>query len=173
GKGHDTEEVEAVGILSLCSFAVDPASCYKEYIAGGGKPLANCVKMLTVHNGSGFAITTKPSPTPDQDSYGGASVCLYCRAHVAHPNMDGKCPYKGSFVQIPSVEQDPVMFCLINKVCNVCQCWIGYGCKCDELRPTMQFDSYSREPPTSRFVDGPTKADNNYLNGYGVAVRLG
>nr|ARS22468.1 ORF 1ab [Infectious bronchitis virus] len=142
-KGHETEEVDAVGILSLCSFAVDPADTYCKYVAAGNQPLGNCVKMLTVHNGSGFAVTSKPSPTPDQDSYGGASVCLYCRAHIAHPggvgNLDGRCLFKGSFVQIPTTEKDPVGFCLRNKVCTVCQCWIGYGCQCDVLRQPKPF----------------------------------
>nr|UXN85543.1 replicase polyprotein 1a [Infectious bronchitis virus] len=167
-KGHETEEVDAVGILSLCSFAVDPADTYCKYVAAGNQPLGNCVKMLTVHNGSGFAITSKPSPTPDQDSYGGASVCLYCRAHIAHPgsagNLDGRCQFKGSFVQIPTTEKDPVGFCLRNKVCTVCQCWIGHGCQCDSLRqpkPSVQSDA------------GAPGFDKNYLNGYGVAVRLG
>nr|AEB00705.1 polyprotein 1a [Infectious bronchitis virus] len=167
-KGYETEEVDAVGILSLCSFAVDPADTYIKYVAAGNQPLGNCVKMLTVHNGSGFAITSKPSPTPDQDSYGGASVCLYCRAHIAHPgsagSLDGRCQFKGSFVQIPTTEKDPVGFCLRNKVCTVCQCWIGHGCQCDSLRqpkPSVQSDA------------GAPGFDKNYLNGYGVAVRLG
>nr|ARS22419.1 1a polyprotein [Infectious bronchitis virus] len=167
-KGHETEEVDAVGILSLCSFAVDPADTYCKYVAAGNQPLGNCVKMLTVHNGSGFAITSKPSPTPDQDSYGGASVCLYCRAHIAHPggagNLDGRCSFKGSFVQIPTTEKDPVGFCLRNKVCTVCQCWIGYGCQCDALR---------QPKPSVQSAVGVADFDKNYLNGYGVAVRLG
>nr|BDF92770.1 1a polyprotein [Infectious bronchitis virus] len=167
-KGHETEEVDAVGILSLCSFAVDPADTYCKYVAAGNRPLGNCVKMLTVHNGSGFAITSKPSPTPDQDSYGGASVCLYCRAHIAHPggagNLDGRCLFKGSFVQIPTTERDPVGFCLRNKVCTVCQCWIGYGCHCDALR---------QPKPSVQSAAGAPDFDKNYLNGYGVAVRLG
>nr|ADV71812.1 polyprotein 1a [Infectious bronchitis virus] len=167
-KGHETEEVDAVGILSLCSFSVDPADTYCKYVAAGNQPLGNCVKMLTVHNGSGFAITSKPSPTPDQDSYGGASVCLYCRAHIAHPggagNLDGRCLFKGSFVQIPTTEKDPVGFCLRNKICTVCQCWIGYGCQCDSLR----------QPKSSvQSAAGAPDFDKNYLNGYGVAVRLG
>nr|QDQ69198.1 polyprotein 1a [Infectious bronchitis virus] len=167
-KGHETEEVDAVGILSLCSFAVDPADTYCKYVAAGNQPLGNCVKMLTVHNGSGFAITSKPSPTSDQDSYGGASVCLYCRAHIAHPggagNLDGRCQFKGSFVQIPTTEKDPVGFCLRNKVCTVCQCWIGYGCQCDALR---------QPKPSVQSAAGAPDFDKNYLNGYGVAVRLG
>nr|QLI34454.1 1a polyprotein [Infectious bronchitis virus] len=167
-KGHETEEVDAVGILSLCSFAVDPADTYCKYVAAGNQPLGNCVKMLTVHNGSGFAITSKPSPTPDQDSYGGASVCLYCRAHIAHPggagNLDGRCQFKGSFVQIPTTEKDPVGFCLRNKVCTVCQCWVGYGCQCDSLRQTQ---------PSVQSAVSAAGFDKNYLNGYGVAVRLG
>nr|AXR85430.1 polyprotein 1a [Infectious bronchitis virus] len=167
-KGHETEEVDAVGILSLCSFAVDPADTYCKYVAAGNQPLGNCVKMLTVHNGSGFAITSKPSPTPDQDSYGGASVCLYCRAHIAHPggagNLDGRCQFKGSFVQIPTTEKDPVGFCLRNKVCTVCQCWIGYGCQCDALR---------QPKPSAQSAASVADFDKNYLNGYGVAVRLG
>nr|QIV13707.1 replicase polyprotein 1ab [Infectious bronchitis virus] len=158
-KGHETEEVDAVGILSLCSFAVDPADTYCKYVAAGNQPLGNCVKMLTVHNGSGFAITSKPSPTPDQDSYGGASVCLYCRAHIAHPggagNLDGRCLFKGSFVQIPTTEKDPVGFCLRNKVCTVCQCWVGYGCQCDSLR----------QPKSNVQSDaGALGFDKNYLN---------
>nr|APP92741.1 orf1a polyprotein [Infectious bronchitis virus] len=167
-KGHETEEVDAVGILSLCSFAVDPVDTYCKYVAAGNQPLGNCVKMLTVHNGSGFAITSKPSPTPDQDSYGGASVCLYCRAHIAHPggagNLDGRCQFKGSFVQIPTTEKDPVGFCLRNKVCTVCQCWVGYGCQCDSLRQTQ---------PSVQSAVSAAGFDKNYLNGYGVAVRLG
>nr|QDQ69197.1 polyprotein 1ab [Infectious bronchitis virus] len=165
-KGHETEEVDAVGILSLCSFAVDPVDTYCKYVAAGNQPLGNCVKMLTVHNGSGFAITSKPSPTSDQDSYGGASVCLYCRAHIAHPggagNLDGRCQFKGSFVQIPTTEKDPVGFCLRNKVCTVCQCWIGYGCQCDSLR---------QPKPSIQSAAGANDFDKNYLNGYGVAVE--
>nr|QLI34440.1 1ab polyprotein [Infectious bronchitis virus] len=157
-KGHETEEVDAVGILSLCSFAVDPADTYCKYVAAGNQPLGNCVKMLTVHNGSGFAITSKPSPTPNQDSYGGASVCLYCRAHIAHPggagNLDGRCQFKGSFVQIPTTEKDPVGFCLRNKVCTVCQCWIGYGCQCDSLR---------QQKSSVQSVAGAPDFDKNYL----------
>nr|WMM66090.1 1ab [Infectious bronchitis virus] len=157
-KGHETEEVDAVGILSLCSFAVDPADTYCKYVAAGNQPLGNCVKMLTVHNGSGFAITSKPSPTPDQDSYGGASVCLYCRAHIAHPggagNLDGRCLFKGSFVQIPTTVKDPVGFCLRNKVCTVCQCWIGYGCQCDALR---------QPKPSVQSAVGVADFDKNYL----------
>nr|APZ73833.1 ORF1ab [Infectious bronchitis virus] len=158
-KGYETEEVDAVGILSLCSFAVDPADTYIKYVAAGNQPLGNCVKMLTVHNGSGFAITSKPSPTPDQDSYGGASVCLYCRAHIAHPgsagNLDGRCQFKGSFVQIPTTEKDPVGFCLRNKVCTVCQCWIGHGCQCDSLR---------QPKPSVQSNAGAPGFDKNYLN---------
>uniref|UniRef100_A0AB39AFC5 ORF1ab polyprotein n=1 Tax=Bird gammacoronavirus XenusCN24 TaxID=3237970 RepID=A0AB39AFC5_9GAMC len=162
-KGHETEELESVGILSLCAFAVDPADTYLKYVAAGNQPLANCVKMLTVHNGNGFAITTKPSPTPDQDSYGGASVCLYCRAHIAHPGasgtLDGRCPFKGSFVQIPTSEKDPVGFCLRNKVCKVCQCWVGFGCQCDSLRqPVANMQSTYVVPVVS------TNFDKNYLN---------
>nr|QKG30340.1 1a polyprotein [Infectious bronchitis virus] len=170
-KGHDTEETEAVGILSLCSFAVDPADTYLKYVAAGNQPLGNCVKMLTLHNGTGFAITTKPSPTPNQDSYGGASVCLYCRAHIAHPgaagNLDGRCLLKGSFIQIPTSEKDPVGFCLRNKVCKVCQCWIGHGCQCDNLRqPYANIQSnYGKSEASTNF-------DKNYLNEYGVPVRL-
>nr|QIX02940.1 ORF1a [Infectious bronchitis virus] len=167
-KGYETEEVDAVGILSLCSFAVDPADTYIKYVAAGNQPLGNCVKMLTVQNGSGFAITSSPGLTPDQDSYGGGFWCLYCRAHIAHSggagNLDGRCQFKGSFVQIPTTEKDPVGFCLRNKVCTVCQCWIGYGCQCDSLRqpkPSVQSDV------------GAPGFDKNYLNGYGVAVRLG
>uniref|UniRef100_A0AB39AD72 ORF1ab polyprotein n=1 Tax=Bird gammacoronavirus AnasCN24 TaxID=3237959 RepID=A0AB39AD72_9GAMC len=164
-KGHDTEELESVGILSLCSFAVDPVDTYLKYVAAGNQPLGNCVKMLTVHNGNGFAVTTKPSPTPDQDSYGGASVCLYCRAHIAHPgasgNLDGRCPFKGSFVQIPTAEKDPVGFCLRNKVCKVCQCWVGFGCQCDSLRQpagNVAVQSTYVAPTVS------TSCDKNYLN---------
>nr|QDA76290.1 ORF1ab [Infectious bronchitis virus] len=157
-KGHETEEVDAVGTLSPCSSAADPADTHCKHVAAGNQPLGNCVKMLTVHNGSGFAITSKPSPTPDQDSYGGASACLYCRAHIAHPggvNLDGRCQFKGSFVQIPTTEKDPVGFCLRNKVCTVCQCWIGYGCQCDLLR---------QPKPSVQSVAVASDFDKNYLN---------
>nr|AHB63494.1 replicase polyprotein [Bottlenose dolphin coronavirus HKU22] len=132
--GVSTESVENCGILSLCSFALDAKECYLEYIKEGGTPLSNCVKMLTLHTGSGAAVTVKPAPTPEQDSFGGASVCLYCRAHISHPGVYGVCQFKGKFVQIPVEEKDPVGFCLRNKICTVCQMWIGFGCQCDSLR---------------------------------------
>nr|AQZ41330.1 1AB polyprotein [Middle East respiratory syndrome-related coronavirus] len=133
--GSNTEFASNSSVLSLVNFTVDPQKAYLDFVNAGGAPLTNCVKMLTPKTGTGIAISVKPESTADQETYGGASVCLYCRAHIEHPDVSGVCKYKGKFVQIPAqCVRDPVGFCLSNTPCNVCQYWIGYGCNCDSLR---------------------------------------
>nr|YP_009924392.1 nsp10 [Rousettus bat coronavirus HKU9] len=133
--GSATEVASNSSILSLCSFSVDPEATYKDYLDNGGSPIGNCVKMLTPHTGTGLAITAKPDANIDQESFGGASCCLYCRCHIEHPGASGVCKYKGKFVQIPLVGvNDPIGFCIRNVVCAVCNMWQGYGCPCSSLR---------------------------------------
>nr|URD31364.1 orf1ab polyprotein [Rousettus bat coronavirus] len=133
--GSATEVASNSSILSLCAFSVDPEATYKEYLDNGGSPIGNCVKMLTPHTGTGLAITAKPDANIEQESFGGASCCLYCRCHIEHPGASGVCKYKGKFVQIPQVGvNDPIGFCIRNVVCAVCNMWQGYGCPCASLR---------------------------------------
>nr|WCC63085.1 orf1ab polyprotein [Bat Coronavirus RlYN16] len=133
--GSATEVASNSSILSLCSFSVDPEATYKDYLDNGGSPIGNCVKMLTPHTGTGLAITAKPDANIDQESFGGASCCLYCRCHIEHPGASGVCKYKGKFVQVPLVGvNDPIGFCIKNVVCAVCNMWQGYGCPCSSLR---------------------------------------
>nr|NP_835351.1 putative coronavirus nsp7 [Human coronavirus 229E] len=129
--GKQTEFVSNSHLLTHCSFAVDPAAAYLDAVKQGAKPVGNCVKMLTNGSGSGQAITCTIDSNTTQDTYGGASVCIYCRAHVAHPTMDGFCQYKGKWVQVPIGTNDPIRFCLENTVCKVCGCWLNHGCTCD------------------------------------------
>nr|YP_009944319.1 nsp10 [Tylonycteris bat coronavirus HKU4]YP_009944334.1 nsp10 [Tylonycteris bat coronavirus HKU4] len=132
--GANTEFASNSTVLTLVAFAVDPAKAYLDYVGSGGTPLSNYVKMLAPKTGTGVAISVKPEATADQETYGGASVCLYCRAHIEHPDVSGVCKYKTRFVQIPAHVRDPVGFLLKNVPCNVCQYWVGYGCNCDALR---------------------------------------
>ncbi|QVN46567.1 ORF1ab protein [Bat SARS-like coronavirus Khosta-1] len=138
--GNATEVPANSTVLSFCAFAVDPAKAYKDYLASGGQPITNCVKMLCTHTGTGQAITVTPEANMDQESFGGASCCLYCRCHIDHPNPKGFCDLKGKYVQIPTTcTNDPVGFTLRNTVCTVCGMWKGYGCSCDQLRePVLQ-----------------------------------
>nr|AID16712.1 orf1ab polyprotein [Bat SARS-like coronavirus] len=138
--GNATEVPANSTVPSFCAFAVDPAKAYKDYLASGGLPITNCVKMLCTHTGTGQAITVTPEASMDQESFGGASCCLYCRCHIDHPNPKGFCDLKGKYVQIPTTcANDPVGFTLRNTVCTVCGMWKGYGCSCDQLRePMMQ-----------------------------------
>nr|WCC62309.1 ORF1ab polyprotein [Bat Coronavirus PaGD16] len=129
--GKQTELASNSGLLTLCAFAVDPVKMYLDAVKSGTKPVGNCVKMLSNGAGSGQAITVGVEANTNQDSYGGASVCLYCRAHVEHPDMDGRCRFKGRYVQIPLGCVDPIRFCLENKPCTVCGCWVNNGCTCD------------------------------------------
>nr|QRN68089.1 replicase polyprotein 1ab [Betacoronavirus Erinaceus] len=140
--GSNTEYASNSSVLSLVNFAVDPSRAYIDYVNAGGAPLTNCVKMLTPKTGTGIAISVKPESNLDQETYGGASVCLYCRAHIEHPDVSGVCKFKGKFVQIPAqCTRDPVGFCLANVQCNVCQYWVGYGCNCDSLRENTMLHS--------------------------------
>nr|QJX58377.1 orf1ab polyprotein [Coronavirus BtRt-BetaCoV/GX2018]QJX58382.1 orf1ab polyprotein [Coronavirus BtRt-BetaCoV/GX2018] len=133
--GSPTEVAGNSSILSMCAFSVDPEATYKDYLDNGGVPVGNCVKMLTPHTGTGLAITAKPDANIEQESFGGASCCLYCRCHIEHPDASGVCKYKGKFVQIPLVGvNDPIGFCIKNIVCSVCNMWQGYGCPCASLR---------------------------------------
>nr|QED88010.1 orf1ab polyprotein [Human coronavirus NL63] len=134
--GKQTELAVNSGLLTACAFSVDPATTYLEAVKHGAKPVSNCIKMLSNGAGNGQAITTSVDANTNQDSYGGASICLYCRAHVPHPSMDGYCKFKGKCVQVPIGCLDPIRFCLENNVCNVCGCWLGHGCACD--RTTIQ-----------------------------------
>nr|USL83010.1 ORF1A polyprotein [Middle East respiratory syndrome-related coronavirus] len=153
--GSNTEFAANSSVLSLVNFTVDPQKAYIDFVNAGGAPLTNCVKMLTPKTGTGVAISVKPESNADQESYGGASVCLYCRAHIEHPDVSGVCKYKGKFVQIPAqCTRDPVGFCLMNTPCNVCQYWVGYGCNCDSLRQ----------------VALPQSKDSNFLNESGVLL---
>lgn len=136
--GNATEVPANSTVLSFCAFAVDAAKAYKDYLASGGQPITNCVKMLCTHTGTGQAITVTPEANMDQESFGGASCCLYCRCHIDHPNPKGFCDLKGKYVQIPTTcANDPVGFTLKNTVCTVCGMWKGYGCSCDQLREPM------------------------------------
>lgn len=151
--GKQTEQAVNSSLLTLCAFSVDPAKTYIDAVKGGHKPVGNCVKMLANGSGNGMAITNGVEATSNQDSYGGASVCLYCRAHVEHPDMDGLCKLKGKYVQVPIGTQDPIRYVLENTVCKVCGCWQSCGCACD--RSTLQ-----------------TNFDQGYLNEYGALVQL-
>nr|WCC62852.1 ORF1ab polyprotein [Bat Coronavirus MlGX17] len=129
--GKQTEQAINSSLLTLCAFAVDPAKTYIDAVKSGHKPVGNCVKMLANGSGSGMAITNGVEATSNQDSYGGASVCLYCRAHVEHPSMDGICRLRGKYVQVPIGTADPIRYILENEVCKVCGCWQANGCACD------------------------------------------
>ncbi len=129
--GKSTEVPENVNILSMCAFSVDPEKTYLDYVKSGQNPLKSCVKMLTDRTGNGMAITPRPEATYNQDSYGGASVCIYCRSYTAHPGYDGVCKLKGKFVQVPKGTVDPVRFVIENEICPVCACWKQFGCTCN------------------------------------------
>lgn len=150
--GKQTEQAINSSLLTLCAFAVDPAKTYIDAVKSGHKPVGNCVKMLATGSGNGQAVTNGVEASTNQDSYGGASVCLYCRAHVEHPSMDGFCRLKGKYVQVPLGTVDPIRFVLENDVCKVCGCWLANGCTCD--RSIMQ------------------STDMAYLNEYGALVQL-
>nr|WCC63170.1 ORF1ab polyprotein [Bat Coronavirus EsJX20]WCC63184.1 ORF1ab polyprotein [Bat Coronavirus EsJX20] len=137
--GKQTELASNSSLLTLCAFACDPAKAYLDAVKSGVKPLSNCVKMLSNGSGNGQAITNNVEANSSQDSYGGASVCLYCRAHVEHPDMDGFCKLKGKYVQIPVGTPDPIRFCLENTPCKVCMCWLSNGCTCDRAN-VQSFD---------------------------------
>nr|WCC63882.1 ORF1ab polyprotein [Bat Coronavirus McGD16] len=138
--GKQTEQAANSSLLTMCAFAVDPAKCYLDAVKGGVKPVGNCIKMLSNGSGNGQAITNGVESNTSQDTYGGASVCLYCRAHVDHPSMDGFCRLKGKYVQVPLGTLDPIRYCLENTVCKVCACWLNNGCQCE--RTSMQsFDN--------------------------------
>lgn len=150
--GKQTELASNSALLTMCAFAVDPAKTYIDAVKKGVKPVGNCVKMLSNGSGTGQAITVGVEANSNQDSYGGASVCLYCRAHVEHPTMDGTCRYKGKYVQVPIGNADPIRFCLENEPCKVCMCWLNNGCTCD--RTSIQ------------------SVDMSYLNEHGALVQL-
>ncbi|ADI80512.1 orf1ab polyprotein [Mink coronavirus strain WD1127] len=134
--GKQTEHPSNSSLLTLCAFAPEPAKAYVELVKKGMQPVNNCVKMLSNGSGNGMAITNGVEATPNQDSYGGASVCIYCRSHTAHPSIDGMCRFKGKFVQVPAGTADPIRFCIENDICAVCACWLNNGCVCD--RTSMQ-----------------------------------
>nr|WCC61817.1 ORF1ab polyprotein [Bat Coronavirus SkHI19] len=129
--GKQTEQATNSSLLTLCAFAVDPPKTYLDAVKSGHRPVGNCIKMLANGSGNGQAITNGVEASTNQDSYGGASVCLYCRAHVEHPDMDGFCKLRGKYVQVPLGTLDPIRFVLENTVCKVCGCWQANGCTCD------------------------------------------
>nr|WCC61853.1 ORF1ab polyprotein [Bat Coronavirus RsYN16] len=139
--GKQTELAVNSSLLTMCAFAVDPAKTYLDAVKRGVKPVGNCVKMLSNGAGTGQAITVGVEANTNQDSYGGASVCLYCRAHVEHPSMDGRCRLKGKYVQVPLGTLDPIRFCLENETCKVCMCWLNNGCTCDRVSTVQSFDA--------------------------------
>lgn len=150
--GKQTEQATNSSLLTLCAFAVDPPKTYLDAVKSGHRPVGNCVKMLANGSGNGQAITNGVEASTNQDSYGGASVCLYCRAHVEHPGMDGFCKLRGKYVQVPLGTLDPIRFVLENTVCKVCGCWQANGCTCD--RAVIQ------------------SVDSGYLNECGALVQL-
>lgn len=151
--GKQTEMAVNSPLLTMCAFSVDPAKTYVDAVKRGAKPVGNCIKMLSNGSGSGQAITNGVEANTNQDSYGGSSVCLYCRAHVEHPSMDGHCRLKGKYVQVPSGTIDPIRFCIENETCKVCMCWLNNGCACDRVSTVQAFD-------------------NGYLNEQGALVQL-
>nr|UUX91031.1 ORF1a polyprotein [Alphacoronavirus sp.] len=152
--GKQTELAVNSPLLTMCAFSVDPAKTYIDAVKRGAKPVGNCIKMLANGSGTGQAVTNGVEANTNQDSYGGASVCLYCRAHVEHPGMDGHCKLKGRYVQVPIGTIDPIRFVLENEACRVCQCWLNNGCACDRVSTAMQ------------------AFDNGYLNEHGALVPL-
>ncbi|QHA24670.1 orf1ab polyprotein [Miniopterus pusillus bat coronavirus HKU8-related] len=139
--GTQTELVANSSLLTMCSFAVDPKKCYLDAVKNGVKPVTNCVKMLSNGSGTGQAVTVGVEANTNQDSYGGASVCLYCRAHIDHPSMDGFCQFKGRYVQVPIGTVDPIRYCLENDICKVCHCWLNNGCTCDRATVVQSLDN--------------------------------
>lgn len=152
--GKPTEFATDCQLLTLCAFAVDPKDAYLTAVKQGYKPLGNCIKMINNGSGNGLAITPRVEANTMQDSYGGASCCIYCRASVEHPGMNGVCNLRGKYVQVPQGTTDPIRFILENDVCSVCSCWLGNGCICD--RSAIQ----------------STTIDKEYLNGCGALVML-
>uniref|UniRef100_A0AB39AG74 ORF1ab polyprotein n=9 Tax=Orthocoronavirinae TaxID=2501931 RepID=A0AB39AG74_9NIDO len=126
--GTAIEYQQNASLLTYLAFAADPKDAYLKHVQSGGKPLLGAVKMVAP-NGEGFAVTTKPQPSANQYSYGGASVCIYCRAHVPHNTTNGQCLYKGRFVQIDK-DLDPFKFLLEHQPCNSCQRWQSHDCTC-------------------------------------------
>ncbi|QLE11824.1 polyprotein 1ab [Bat alphacoronavirus] len=164
--GRQTEVATNSSLLTVCAFAVDPAAAYVDAVKSGIKPIGNCVKMLANGSGNGQAITNGVEANTAQDSYGGASVCLYCRCHIDHPGMDGRCKFKGKYVQVPMSVTDPIRFCLENDVCRVCMCWLNHGCQCD--RAAMQ--SIGQDQAYLNRVRGSSAARLEPLNGSDVDV---
>nr|QLI47740.1 MAG: orf1ab [Deltacoronavirus sp.] len=126
--GTQIEYQENASLLTYLAFAVNPKEAYLKHLADGGNPIRGCIQMIA-SLGPGFAVTTKPQPNEHQYSYGGASICLYCRAHIPHPGVDGRCLYKGRFVQIDK-DKEPISFALTHEPCNACQHWVNYDCTC-------------------------------------------
>nr|ANI85838.1 polyprotein [Porcine deltacoronavirus] len=126
--GTQIEYQQNASLLTYLAFAVDPKTAYLKHLADGGSPIQGCIQMIATM-GPGFAVTTKPQPNEHQYSYGGASICLYCRAHIPHPGVDGRCPYKGRFVHIDK-DKEPVSFALTHEPCSSCQRWVNYDCTC-------------------------------------------
>ncbi|QSE37614.1 ORF1ab polyprotein [Deltacoronavirus HNU3] len=126
--GTQIEYQQNASLLTYLAFAVDPKAAYLKHLADGGTPIQGCIQMIATM-GPGFAVTIKPQPNENQYSYGGASICLYCRAHIPHPGIDGRCPYKGRFVHIDK-DKEPVSFALTHEPCSSCQRWVNYDCTC-------------------------------------------
>lgn len=138
--GTHIEYQQNASLLTYLAFAVDPKAAYLKHLADGGSPIQGCIQMIATM-GPGFAVTTKPQPNEHQYSYGGASICLYCRAHIPHPCVDGRCPYKGRFVHIDK-DKEPVSFALTHEPCSSCQRWVNYDCTCGT---SLQTSAYLNE----------------------------
>ncbi|YP_010229073.1 ORF1a polyprotein [Wigeon coronavirus HKU20] len=138
--GTAIEYQQNASLLTYLAFAADPKDAYLKHVQAGGKPLMGAVKMVAPI-GEGFAVTTKPQPNANQHSYGGASICVYCRAHVPHNTVNGQCLYKGRFVQIDK-DLDPFKFLLEHQPCTSCQRWQSHDCTCGA---DLQSNAYLNE----------------------------
>uniref|UniRef100_A0AB39AFV7 ORF1ab polyprotein n=1 Tax=Bird deltacoronavirus HKU19 TaxID=3237952 RepID=A0AB39AFV7_9NIDO len=141
--GTSVEYQENNSLLTYLAFAVNPREAYLAHISNGGKPIQGAVRVIAPQ-GEGFAVTTKPQPNAMQHAYGGASICLYCRAHVTHPSMDGRCSYKGRFVHIDK-DLEPTQFALTHEPCTACHRWVNHDCTCTNLQlgySSSQTNSY-------------------------------
>lgn len=141
--GTAVEQQENASLLTYLAFSANPKEAYLTHIRSGGQPIVGAIKMIAPQ-GEGFAVTTKPQPNANQIAYGGASICLYCRAHVPHPSMDGRCSYKGRFVHIDK-DQEPIQFALTHEPCTACHRWVNHDCTCNKPQTGLQtgFSSFS------------------------------
>lgn len=123
--GTPTELAVNSPLLTQVAFSHDPVATYLSLLKAGNKPLTGCILVKCSKLGNGRAVTMLPEATESQDSYGGASVCLSCRAYIEH-----ECGFKGKFVQIPKHTSDPVGFVSTHQVCKGCGFWVNVNCSC-------------------------------------------